>query len=239
MTREQVRAFDAWAIEEVGVPGAVLMENAGRACAELLAEQLKGISKPKVCIFCGTGNNGGDGFVTARHLFNRGFEVTAVICGDRTKIKGDAKINLDIFEIVGGRIEQLKMSSDEDIEQRVGRLAAGANVIADAIFGTGLEGALRDEYKRLIEGINARGCKVLAVDIPSGLDCDTGRPLGTAVRADWTVTFVAVKRGFVEDCARQYTGQVYVASIGVSPGPGGKISRMFSSLGSFEADQPI
>jgi NAD(P)H-hydrate epimerase len=217
MSRDQVRAFDTWAINELGIPGVVLMENAGRSCAELIAEKLSGIAGPKVCIFCGTGNNGGDGFVIARHLLNRGFAVVVVICGDRNKIKGDARVNLDILEGLGVPIEKLDVDTESDIEGRAATFARGADMIVDCIFGTGLTGELRDEHKRLIEGINSLGCPVLAVDIPSGLDCDTGQSLGAAIRANCTVTFVALKKGFVLENAKALTGDVYVASIGVEP----------------------
>jgi len=214
MTKEQVRAVDSWAINTLGVPGVVLMENAGRSCAELIKDKLRDISHPKVCIFCGTGNNGGDGYVIARHLLNGGFEVVVVICGDRQKVKGDAKINLDILERLGRPVEQLK-PEDSDIPSRVKAFAAGADMIVDGLFGTGLSGQLSDEYKRLIESINACDCPILAVDIPSGLDCDNGQPLGAAIKADYTVTFVAVKKGFASGSAAQYTGDIFVASIGV------------------------
>ena len=217
MTRQEVRAVDAWAINTLGVPGVVLMENAGRSCAELIKEKLAKTARPKACIFCGTGNNGGDGYVIARHLLNSGFEVTVVICGPRDKIKGDAKINLDILERLGQRIEQLNLNAD--IAGQVKTFAEGADMIVDAVFGTGLSGQLSDEYKRLIESINAQNKPVLAVDIPSGLDCDTGRPLGAAVKATYTVTFVAAKKGFTEKASAEYTGQVFVASIGVEPPP--------------------
>lgn len=217
MNRDQVRAFDAWAINELGIPGVVLMENAGCSCAELIEDKLSAIVKPRVCIFCGTGNNGGDGFVIARHLLNRGFIVVVVVCGNRNKVRGDAKANLDILEGLGALIEQLDVDNIDDIKGRVAALAQDADMIVDAIFGTGLTGELRDEYKRLIAGINALGHPILAVDIPSGLDCDTGQPLGAVIRADWTVTFVAVKKGFVLESAQAQTGEIYVASIGVEP----------------------
>ena len=213
MTRDEVRAFDAWAIDTLGIPGVVLMENAGRSCAELVEDKLKNVVDPKVCIFCGTGNNGGDGYVIARHLINRGIQVAVVVCGDRNKIKGDAKINLDILERMGRPVELLDPSG-RDIAGEVERLGAG--VIVDSLFGTGLRGQLSDEYGRLIESINACNCPVLAVDIPSGLDCDAGEPLGAAIRATWTVTFVAVKKGFVSASAAQYTGEIFVASIGIA-----------------------
>jgi len=140
-----------------------------------------------------------------------------VICGDREKIKGDAKINLDILERLGQSIELLEMS-DADISERVRAFAGGAYMVVDSLFGTGLSGELRGEHKELVAGINALGCPVVAVDIPSGLDCDTGEPLGAAIRATYTVTFVAVKKGFVDSAgAQEYTGEIFVASIGVEP----------------------
>jgi len=224
MARDEVRAVDSWAINTIGIPGVVLMENAGRSCAELIKEKLKDIAHPKVCIFCGTGNNGGDGYVIARHLLsetpsnmgNSGFEVVVVICGDRSKVKGDAKINLDILERLGRPIEQLK-PGDGDVPAQIKSFAAGADMLVDGLFGTGLSGQLSDEYKQLIESINAYDCPILAVDIPSGLDCDAGQPLGAAIKADYTVTFVAVKKGFASGSAAKYTGEIFVASIGVEP----------------------
>jgi len=218
MSRGEVRAFDGWAINELGIPGVVLMENAGRSCAELIKDKLSEITEAKVCIFCGTGNNGGDGYVIARHLLNSSFRVTVVVCGDRNKIKGDAKINLEILERLRQPIEELNLNG-ADIAGKVGSFAADADMLVDGIFGTGLKGQLSDEYKQLIEGINAQNCPVLAVDIPSGLDCDSGQPLGAAVRATYTLTFAAVKRGFIRhgrtSIAAQYTGEIFVASIGV------------------------
>ena len=216
MTKEQVRGVDSWAINTLGMPGVVLMENAGRSCAELIKEKLKVIAEPKVCIFCGTGNNGGDGYVIARHLLNNGFKVVVVVCGDRMKVKGDAKINLDILEKLDQPIEQLN-PKDDDVSVRVKAFVDDADMIVDGLFGTGLSGPLRDDYIQLIESINTCDCPVLAVDIPSGLDCDSGRPLGTAVKASCTVTFVAVKKGFVSESAASYTGEIYIASIGIEP----------------------
>jgi len=216
MTKEQVRAVDSWAINTLGIPGVVLMENAGRSCAELIKDKLKDIAHPKVCIFCGTGNNGGDGYVIARHLLNSGFEVVVVICGNRHKVKGDAKINLDILERLGQPIEQLNLIFG-DVPAQVKSFAAGADMIVDGLFGTGLGGQLSNEYKQLIDSINACNCPILAVDIPSGLDCDSGQPLGAAIKADYTVTFVAVKKGFASGSAAKYTGEIFVASIGVEP----------------------
>jgi NAD(P)H-hydrate epimerase len=215
MTRDEVRAFDAWAINTLGIPGVALMENAGRSCAELIIDKLKDVTERKVCIFCGTGNNGGDGYVIARHLINRDIRVTVVVCGDRNKIKGDAKTNLDILEQMGESVERLNPVGC-DMADLVELFSTGAGIIVDSLFGTGLRGQLSDEYKRLIERINSCESRVMAVDIPSGLDCDAGEPLGAAIWATWTVTFVAVKKGFVSANAARYTGEIFVASIGIA-----------------------
>lgn len=216
MTRDQARAFDARAINIIGIPGVVLMENAGRSCAELIREKLKHMALPKVCIFCGTGNNGGDGFVIARHLKNYGFAVTVVIFGDMDKIKGDAKINLNVVQSLKLAVEKIDPEA-ADIPQQVRKIASGVDMIVDSLLGTGLSGNVKDGYKQIIETINTLKCSVLAVDIPSGLDCDTGQPLGAAVKADYTVTFGALKKGFTYEQAKQYTGDIYIASIGIEP----------------------
>jgi NAD(P)H-hydrate epimerase len=217
MSRDEVRRVDAWAIEEIGAPGVVLMENAGRSGAELAREKLAGVDGPKVCIFCGTGNNGGDGCVIARHLLNAGVRVRIVLCGVRDKVRGDARTNLEILERLGHAAEPLDPGA-QDLSVPVGACAADADLIVDALFGTGLRGELSRDFQSLIETINSLGRPILAVDIPSGLDCDTGVPLGAAIRAAWTVTFVAMKKGFLASPeASRYTGAVYIASIGVEP----------------------
>ena len=216
MTRDEARAFDSWAINTIGIPGAVLMENAGRRCAKLIKEKLDSVENPKVCIFCGTGNNGGDGFVIARHLRNYGFDIVLVICGTRDKIKGDALVNLNILDQLGQKIEYLNITKP-DVAHKIKTFAADANMLVDAIFGTGLQGQISENYISLIESINALNIPILAVDIPSGLDCDTGHPLGAGINAAYTVTFSALKKGFLTRIALEYTGQIHIASIGVEP----------------------
>jgi NAD(P)H-hydrate epimerase len=216
MSRDQVRSVDASAINELGIAGVVLMENAGRSCAELIDEKLANRKKTKVCFFCGTGNNGGDGFVAARHLRNSGFNVVVVICGRQNKISGDAKINLDILEKLGQPIHHLDLDTP-DMQQPISNFAADADIIVDAIFGTGLTGQVSQPYQRLINGINKLNKKVLAIDIPSGLDCDTGVPLGDAIKANWTITFAAVKKGFLNKNSETFTGEIFIASIGIEP----------------------
>ena len=214
MSRNQVRDFDDWAINTASVPGAVLMENAGRSCAELIKQQLAKTNGTTVCIFCGTGNNGGDGFVIARYLKNAFIEPLTVICGDIARIRGDALINYQIAEKIGLKIEYLN-PADTDIEQKAKSLTNGSDIIIDALFGTGLVGELRDGYGILVNTINTLAKPIFAVDIPSGLDCDTGQAQGPTIKAETTVTFVAAKKGFVNPHSKEYTGKIYVASIGI------------------------
>jgi len=216
MTASEVRAFDEWAINTLGIPGPVLMENAGRSCAELIVQKLRTNPAPSVAIFCGTGNNGGDGFVIARHLINANLKVTTIVCGDLAKIKGDAKLNLDLLIALNHPPEKIDPSLP-GVSDKVSAFTHNADMIVDAIFGTGFKSQLRNNYVELIESINARNIPILAVDIPSGLDCDTGQPLPVAIKAESTVTFAAAKTGFANPVAADYTGQIFIASIGVEP----------------------
>lgn len=216
MTREQVRAFDRWAIEDLGIPGMVLMENAGRACVDMIQLFVQDKPGTRIGVICGTGNNGGDGFVIARHLLNLGFQVDVLICGDPARIQGDAAVNLSILQAMDMPVEAL-LPQEGAIQTTLRSMTTESDIVVDALFGTGLSGDLRSGYDQVVVGINALQRPVLAVDIPSGLDCNTGQILGQAVKATWTVTFVAVKKGFCHAQARQHTGLIYVASIGIDP----------------------
>lgn len=216
LTGRQIRDFDGWAIKSAGIPGVVLMENAGRSCAEIIIEQLNKSAGRKVCIFCGTGNNGGDGFVIARHLVNAGFEAVIAVLGNITKIKGDAEINYKIASNMNIPLNEFDSSSGQ-IEEDIEKITGGCDLLVDAIFGTGLKGALTNGFDLIVKKINSLGKRVVAVDIPSGLDCDTGKPLGDAVKASITVTFAAAKKGFTNPLAAEYTGKIYIASIGIEP----------------------
>lgn len=218
MSRQAVRDFDRRAIETLKIPGVVLMENAGRSCAELILKELEGVNDPHVCVFCGAGNNGGDGFVIARHLFNAGVGVGVVLCADRAKVRGDAQVNLAVCEAMLLPIEVVDIESPE-VFQQIETMVLGCNLLVDALLGTGLSGELKSPTALLISSLNAHNIPIIAVDIPSGLDCDTGLPLPVCIEATATVTFAAIKKGFVE-CpeSRTATGRVFVADIGVLPG---------------------
>lgn len=214
-TRRQVRDIDRIAIDAYGVRGLILMENAGRACAREAAEMLGRTEGRQVVVFCGTGNNGGDGFVVARHLENRGCSVRTFLAGridDVLRQAGDASVNLEIALNMGIPVGEV---NDQTAARRALEESAGAHLIVDALLGTGLEREVAEPHRSLINGINELGVPVLSVDVPSGLDCDTGQPLGVAVRADRTVTFVLGKQGFARPGADRYTGKVRVAEISV------------------------
>ncbi len=209
LSREQVRALDRRAIEEFGVPGVVLMENAGRGAAEVLM----GLDcKGPAVICCGKGNNGGDGFVIARHLDNRQIPVRVLLFADPGRLEGDAAVNYQIIARSGLHISVYdgEISNDSKLRSEL----TLAEWIVDALFGTGLTGPVRQPFDRIIQCINESNRRVLAVDIPSGLDCDTGQPLGPTVRAEHTVTFVAEKKGFANPLTKNWTGQVHVVDIG-------------------------
>ena len=206
LTRAQVREIDRRAIAEYHVPAVVLMENAARAVTDVAMDMLRGIDGPRVFIVCGGGNNGGDGLAAARHLHNRGVGVEIVLAVEPASYRGEARVN---WEIVGAM--KLPVRGVEEAVRT--RVEGGVDLIVDALFGTGLRTPPREP--RYIQWMNDHGVPLLAVDVPSGLDCDTGEPLGgVCVRAARTVTFVAEKVGFVKRISRQYLGEVTVGDIG-------------------------
>jgi NAD(P)H-hydrate epimerase len=208
LSREQLRAVDRRAVEELGLPSEVLMENAGRGAADLLLSL--GVRGP-VVICCGKGNNGGDGLVIARHLDIRGATVRVLLFAPPEALRGDAAVN---YRALSRTAVPLRALSEVEPAALADELAS-AEWVVDALFGTGLTGPLSAPFDRVAAAINASGARVLAVDIPSGLDCDTGEPLGPAVKAEHTVTFVAPKKGFASPGAAVWTGRVHVVGIGV------------------------
>jgi len=210
LSRDEIRRADRYAIERLGIPGLILMENAGRQAADLVAETLRETGGDRVAVVVGAGNNGGDGCVAARHLGLRGYAVGVFLVAPRQKLQGDAAVNLHALE----SLERDVRDVGADVE-RLAEALRGFDVVADAVGGTGIRGALRGPAGQAVEQINAAGRPVVAIDIPTGLDCDTGRAEGPAVRARCTVTFLARKKGFDEPGADAYTGQVHVADIGV------------------------
>ena len=192
--------------------GLVLMENAGRGMTDVLCRLLPtDASAAKVVICCGKGNNAGDGFVIARHLDLRGHDVRVALWAEPDELTGDAAANYQILAKTGVPIEVFGNRHDP---QRLAVELAGAAWIVDALLGTGARGEPRPPIDAVIEQINAVGVPIMSVDLPSGLDCDTGRAARHTVRASVTCTFLAVKAGFTAPGAQRYTGQVEVLDIG-------------------------
>ena len=206
----EVREREGRAIAALGMPSLLLMENAGRNIADLLVSL--GISG-KVAICCGKGNNGGDGLVVARHLDNWHIPVQVLLFGKPEELSPDSAVNYRILTGSGVKVD-VHAAPEPDLETLRVDLAT-SDWIMDALFGTGLSGPVREPFDRVIAAMNASPAPLLAVDIPSGLDCDTGRPLGPTVRADHTATLLAWKVGFVQEAAREWIGQVHLVDIGL------------------------
>jgi NAD(P)H-hydrate epimerase len=206
LSREEVRGIDTLALQEFGVPTIVLMENAGRGAAALLHDRLRPDSH--VVILCGPGNNGGDGGVVARHLDLWGVNVKVVWFADPAKLPADAAVQWKILDRSG--IDQVAWSPAMSIASLLDR----ADWVVDGLLGTGLTRPVEGVLREVIEAVNASGKAVLALDIPSGLDADLGEPLGVAIRATMTATFVAPKLGFGKVGASAYLGEVNVIEIG-------------------------
>ena len=206
LSRDQVRRVDQVAIEQYGIPGIVLMENAGRGAAETLHRLAPSGS---VAIMCGGGNNAGDGYVIARHLQLLGREVQLLALADPAKLRGDAKTNADIAIASGIPLAITAKNEDwpSDLQQAV--------VIVDALLGTGAQGPLREPYARAVTVANQHQVMRIAIDIPTGFDCDTGQANDPTFRADHTLTFVARKLGFEQKNADQFVGVAHDISIGV------------------------
>ncbi len=209
LPRQQVRQVDRRAIEDYGMSGLVLMENAGRGVAETMLAI--GVDGP-VIICCGKGNNGGDGLVIARHLDNRGVAVNVLLFADPAELRGDAAANWQIIE----RADIVRAVLGLDFEMDgLPELLCDADWIVDALLGTGATGEPHPPYGAAIAAINAAVKKVMAVDLPSGLDCDSGHAAGQTVVADRTCTFVAAKPGLLAAGAERFTGRLHVIDIGV------------------------
>ena len=214
LTREEMRELDRKAIEEYKIPGIILMENAGRNVAEEILKMLDDPQQAKVAILCGKGNNGGDGFVVARHLHNHSISVDVFLIARVSDIlkDGDAGTNLQI--LLNMKIPVKEIFDIPGVNSILKELH-NYNILADALFGTGLSGDVREPFKTLIGGVNNLNKTIISVDIPSGLDCNTGKILGVAIKATKTVTFAIAKKGFYLNDGPSYTGKVIVSDISI------------------------
>jgi len=210
VTGDTMQRMDRRAIEEFGIPGIHLMENAGRGCARAICERYGPPAGRLVLIVAGKGNNGGDGYVIARVLQENGWEVRTVVLAARHEIAGDALANLDRLDPA-----TVTFSPSPSGLAPFGQYLERAAVVVDALFGTGLKSEVRGWLAEVIELINGAGKPVVAVDIPSGIDAGSGRVLGCAVRADLTVTFALAKLGHVLYPGVEYCGTLTVVDIGI------------------------
>jgi NAD(P)H-hydrate epimerase len=212
LTREQVRRVDKIAIERYGYSGLVLMENAGRGVVDALLEVDR--DPGPIVILCGKGNNGGDGFVIARHLAIHGLRPVVVLLGKGDELSGDALHNWNVLRFCDAAIIESHEQGD-DLVAMLDREASGATWIIDAMLGTGATGEPREPIAAAIRWVNAQPVRRLAVDVPSGLDCDRGVAASATVRADVTCTFVAMKPGFLAPAAMPFLGEIRVVHIGI------------------------
>lgn len=207
--------WDRLAREFAKIPSRVLMESAGRAVASLVARDYGSRLGDGAIVVCGRGNNGGDGYVAARHLALGDFRVEVAVLAPRAEIHGDADTNLRILEAMG-LPPTILQGQTETILRDLAPMLERADLVVDGLLGTGARGRIGEPYAGVIADVSASGKPILAIDIPSGLDCDTGLPLGsTTIRAARTVTIVALKAGFRHPEAALYTGEVVLADIGV------------------------
>ncbi len=210
-TASEMRALDARAIEQLGIPGPRLMENAGAGAAHVIAREFAPVSGKRVLILCGKGNNGGDGFVVARRLKGRGARIRVALIGRRSEVKGDAALALERWR---GPI--VEIVNEQQLEA-LGRDLSQADVIVDALLGTGLTGPARGLFATAITAINHAARPVVALDLPSGLDSDHGALLGPTVRASLTTTFAGCKRGLLLQPGALHAGRIVVVDIGIAP----------------------
>ena len=216
VTREQIQDLDRLAIKKYGIPSIVLMENAGRAVAEEILKDrasralLKKYRNPKVCIFCGLGNNAGDGFVAARYLLNAGLQTKIFLIGRASQLKADAATHYRILKNCGYGISEIS-----SVNRSVQLAVAQADLLVDAIFGVGLNREIGEPYRGIIQALNHSKKRIIAVDVPSGLDATTGKIHGICIKAYKTVTFSLAKTGFFKHDGPLYIGKVVVADIGV------------------------
>jgi NAD(P)H-hydrate epimerase len=208
LNRDQAREVDRRAVEDYGMSGLVLMENAGRGCTDKLCEL--GVAGPAV-FCCGRGNNAGDGFVIARYLDLRGISVRVLLFCDPGDLRGDAEANYGVLSKCDVSMTVLDTVDDERFEKALN----GAEWIVDALLGTGARGEPRPPLDQVIRRLNESPAKKMAIDLPSGLDCDTGQAAKHTFRADHTCTFVAAKSGFAATAAKEFIGLVHVVDIGV------------------------
>ncbi len=209
MSGDEALFLDRKAIYHIGIPRLILMENAGRNVAEFLESRTQ--ERDKVVIFAGTGYNGGDALVCARHLFLKTRKIVVYMVGNLSKIKPETAIHLRILENLGMRVRNIERKVNPT---RVRGDLTDAGFIVDGLLGTGAIGNLRPPIRDVVEILNSVNVRKVAIDIPTGVDCDSGQVLGVALKADYTVTFKGLKKGMLSPPGNKYCGKIFVTQIG-------------------------
>ena len=210
LSRDESRHIDGAAVSELGLTGLLLMENAARSACDVI---LREFSRPaNIVILCGPGNNGGDGFAVARQLSARGVTARVFLTTAGRDLTSDAEFNRQVWLAAGYEVED---GNHADTIRVVLENLKNDDLVVDCLLGTGIRGAVREPFDGIIAAVNLSPAQVLAIDVPSGLDCESGDAAGECIRADRTITFVGMKTGFVTKTARPYTGPVETGHIGL------------------------
>lgn len=210
----EMQEMDRLTIESFGIPGRVLMENAGRGATEILLSKKPDLAAMRVGVIAGRGNNGGDGFVIARYLAQKNIKTSVYLLADKKKVTGDAAANLDLLTPLNVPVIEL---TGHDLFLKHKESMSSHDLWIDAILGTGLKSDIKGFFREIIEFINGLKKYIFAVDIPSGLNSDTGQPCGIAIHADATATFGFAKTGQVLHSGTEYTGKLEIVDIGIPP----------------------
>ncbi|HEX2446136.1 MAG TPA: NAD(P)H-hydrate dehydratase [Vicinamibacterales bacterium] len=215
LNAEQMREADRRTIEDVGIPSLVLMENAGRQVVAAIEASFAEALQGRVAVLCGRGSNGGDGFVVARTLMQRGVDVLVLLLGSVAEVRGDARVNLDVLGRIGLTVVEVTDAQAWELHfSEVSR----CDLIVDAIFGTGFRGPIQGMLETVVADVNGSGIPVVAVDVPSGLSADSHEPPGDSIEASLTVTLAAPKVPLVLPPAERRTGDLVIADIGIPQG---------------------
>jgi hydroxyethylthiazole kinase-like uncharacterized protein yjeF len=212
LNSSQMREADRRAIEEVGIPSLVLMENAGRQTVAAIEAMYADLSDRHVGVLCGRGNNGGDGFVVARTLAQRGVDVSVFLIGQVADVRGDARVNLEVLGRLG--LSVVEVADSQAWELHFSELS-GCTLLIDAIFGTGIKGPITGLIESVIADVNAAGIPIVSIDLPSGLSADSHELLGPSIEATLTVTLAAPKLPLVLPPGEAAAGDIVIADIGI------------------------
>jgi ADP-dependent NAD(P)H-hydrate dehydratase / NAD(P)H-hydrate epimerase len=212
LTAAQMREADRYTIDEIGIPALVLMENAGRQVVAAIEAAYEDRLEGRVAVLCGRGNNGGDGFVVARTLLQRGVDCAVFVIGSVADLRGDARTNLDILGRLG--VTVVEINDEQTWELHFSEISR-CTLIVDAIFGTGLKTALAGMLETVVADVNAAGIPIVSIDLPSGLSADTPQLIGDCIDASMTVTLAALKLPLILPPAEAHAGDVVIADIGI------------------------